>query len=118
MEGFDLNSDGTEFPNLSSYQEILRSFSTGRGLVTHIGSGGDHPLKGPESFALHEVQVQYLEVVVEVGAIADADFERCDNDENYMPIPTVYLSQENGDEEQDMNEFHVSIATALFNMRA
>jgi hypothetical protein len=23
MEGFDLNSDGTKFPNLSSYQEIL-----------------------------------------------------------------------------------------------
>jgi hypothetical protein len=34
-----------------------------------------------------------------------------------MPIPTVYSSQENGDEEQGMNEFCDSIATALFNMR-
>jgi hypothetical protein len=51
------------------------------------------------------------------SAIADADIERCDNDENYMPIPQVYSSQENGDEEQDMNEFCDSIATALFNMR-
>jgi hypothetical protein len=49
--------------------------------------------------------------------VADADFERCDNDKNSMPIPTVYSSQENGDEEQGMNEFYDSIATALFNMR-
>jgi len=51
------------------------------------------------------------------SAMADADFERCDNDENFMPIPTVSSSQENGDEEQGMNEFRDSIATALFNMR-
>ncbi|KAG8067959.1 hypothetical protein GUJ93_ZPchr0005g15603 [Zizania palustris] len=50
MSGFDLNSDGIEFPNLSSYQEILRSSSTGRGLVTHIGSGGDRPLRGSREF--------------------------------------------------------------------
>jgi hypothetical protein len=31
--------------------------------------------------------------------------------------PIVYSSQENGDEEQGMNEFYDSIATALFNMR-
>jgi hypothetical protein len=49
--------------------------------------------------------------------VTDADFERCDNDENSMPILTVYSSQENGDEEQGMNEFCDSIATALFNMR-
>jgi hypothetical protein len=50
MEGFDLNSDGTEFPNLSSYQEILRSSNTGRGLAIHIGSGGDRPLRGSREF--------------------------------------------------------------------
>jgi hypothetical protein len=33
------------------------------------------------------------------SAIADTDFERCDNDENYMPILTVCLIQENDDEE-------------------
>jgi hypothetical protein len=33
------------------------------------------------------------------SAIADANFERCDNDENYMSIPTICSSQENGDEE-------------------
>jgi hypothetical protein len=50
MVGFDLNSDGTKFPHLSSYQEILRSSSIGRGLVTHIGSGGDRPLRGSRDF--------------------------------------------------------------------
>jgi hypothetical protein len=33
------------------------------------------------------------------SAIADANFERCENDENYMSIPTICSSQENGDEE-------------------
>jgi hypothetical protein len=51
------------------------------------------------------------------SVIADANFERCDNDENYMSIPTVSSSQQNGDEEQDMNQFRDSIATSLFNMR-
>ncbi len=51
------------------------------------------------------------------SATADVDFERCDNDENYMPIPTVASSQQNGDEEQSMNEFRDTIAAALFNMR-
>jgi hypothetical protein len=50
MARFDLNSDGTEFPNLSSYQEILRSFSIGHGLPTHSGSGGDRPLRGSREF--------------------------------------------------------------------
>jgi hypothetical protein len=44
------------------------------------------------------------------NAIADADFERCDNDENFMPIPTVCSSQENGDEEQGMDEFRDTTA--------
>jgi hypothetical protein len=51
------------------------------------------------------------------STIADADFERCDNDENYMPLASVSSSQQNGDEEQDMNDFRDSIANALFNMR-
>ena len=51
------------------------------------------------------------------SAIADADFERCDNDENYMPISSTYSSQENGEEEQNMNAFRDSIANALFNMK-
>jgi hypothetical protein len=51
------------------------------------------------------------------SAIADTDFERCDNDENYMPILTICLIQENDDEEQGMNQFRGSIATSLFNMR-
>jgi hypothetical protein len=50
MARFDLNSDGTKFPNLSSYQEILRSSSIGRRLATHIGSGGDRPLTGSREF--------------------------------------------------------------------
>jgi hypothetical protein len=52
------------------------------------------------------------------SAIADADFERCDNDENYMPIPRVYSSQENGDEEQGMNEFCDSIAFVQYERMA
>src|SRR5205814_1691265 len=39
-----------EFPNFSSYQELLRSSSTGRGMATHIGSGGDPPLRGSREF--------------------------------------------------------------------
>jgi hypothetical protein len=52
------------------------------------------------------------------SAIADADFERCDNDESYMSIPRVYLSQENGDEEQGMNEFCDSIAFVQYERMA
>jgi hypothetical protein len=51
------------------------------------------------------------------SAMADEDSERCDNDENFMQIPPVCSSQENGDDEQGMNEFRDNIATALFNMR-
>jgi hypothetical protein len=43
------------------------------------------------------------------SSMADADFERCDNDENFMPIPIVCSSQENGDEEQGMNEFVIAL---------
>lgn len=42
--------------------------------------------------------------------MADADFERCDNNENYMSMLLV------SSEEQAMNEFHDSIANILFNM--
>jgi hypothetical protein len=52
------------------------------------------------------------------SAIADADFERCDNDKNYMPILRVYSSQENGDEEQGMNEFCDSIAFVQYERMA
>lgn len=48
--------------------------------------------------------------------MSDADFERCDNNENYMSMLLV-SSEEQGDEEQAMNEFHDSIANILFNMR-
>lgn len=34
----------------------------------------------------------------------------------YMTMLTIFSYQEQGDEEHDMNEFHGSIANALFNM--
>lgn len=50
--------------------------------------------------------------------LSDEEFDRCDNDENYMPIPS---SQGNasqlGDEEGDTNIFCDNIADALFDRR-
>lgn len=49
--------------------------------------------------------------------MADADFERCDNNEIICSTLLGSSSQEQGDEEQAMNEFHDSIANIRFNMR-
>jgi hypothetical protein len=51
------------------------------------------------------------------SAMADADFEMCDNDENYISIQSNNLFEEDGDEEQGMNAFHDNIANVLFIMR-
>jgi hypothetical protein len=51
------------------------------------------------------------------SAMADADFEMCDNDENYISIQSNNLFEEDGDEEQGMNAFCDNIANALFIMR-
>jgi hypothetical protein len=51
------------------------------------------------------------------SAMADADFEMCDNDENYISIQSNNLFEEDGDEEQGMNAFRDNIANALFIMR-
>jgi hypothetical protein len=49
--------------------------------------------------------------------MAHADFEMCDNDENYIPIQSNNLFEEDGDEEQGMNVFCDIIANVLFIMR-
>jgi hypothetical protein len=51
--------------------------------------------------------------------MADDEFDRCDQDENYMPIPPSHHNAEGqlGDEEGDMNNFRDQIANALFDMR-
>jgi hypothetical protein len=51
------------------------------------------------------------------SAMADGDFEMCDNDENYISIQSNNLFEEDGDEEQGMNAFRDNIANALFIMR-
>src|SRR6266498_1933685 len=54
------------------------------------------------------------------SAMADHDFDMCDCDEEYMPIPASSPSQPSGanshlgDEDQDMNVFRDNLATALF----
>lgn len=58
------------------------------------------------------------------SAMADADFDMCDRDENYMPISTACSSQQSGansqlaDEDEDMNVFRDNLANALFAMRS
>ncbi|WVZ71421.1 hypothetical protein U9M48_020011 [Paspalum notatum var. saurae] len=57
------------------------------------------------------------------SALSDEDFERCDLDENYMPMPTscsrtqLVDEEVRGEEDQDMNAFRVNIANALFYRR-
>ncbi|XP_062213776.1 uncharacterized protein LOC133914769 [Phragmites australis] len=53
------------------------------------------------------------------SAMSDADFDMCDQDENYMPIPSQGSGEnsELGDEEGDMNVLRDSIANALYAMR-
>jgi hypothetical protein len=49
------------------------------------------------------------------SAIADEDFDRCDQDENYMPMPNEYSSEpggghpHGGGENHNMNTFRDSI---------
>jgi hypothetical protein len=51
--------------------------------------------------------------------MADEEFDRCDQDENYMPIPSSHSASESqlGDEEGAMNSFRDEIANALFARR-
>jgi hypothetical protein len=54
------------------------------------------------------------------SAVADEDFDKCDNDETYVPEPEGLSSQGNigntrdGDEDQNMNQFRDWIADGLF----
>lgn len=57
------------------------------------------------------------------SAMADVDFDMCNRDENYVPMPVPSSSQISeannylGDKEEDMNALHDNLATALFTMR-
>lgn len=57
------------------------------------------------------------------SAIADADFDRCDRDENYMPMTEEPSSEprggnrHGGGEDHNMNTFRDNIANALFARR-
>jgi hypothetical protein len=47
--------------------------------------------------------------------LADKEFDRCDEDEDYMPMLSSQPSTSQfGDEEGDMNAFHDNIANAIF----
>lgn len=54
------------------------------------------------------------------SAQADKEFDRCDHDENYVPLAEASSSQGNiantrqGDEDQNMNQFRDWIADGLF----
>jgi hypothetical protein len=49
--------------------------------------------------------------------IADELFDRCDQDEDYMPIPSCPHASGLGEEEGAMNNFRDQIANALFARR-
>ena len=50
--------------------------------------------------------------------MADEEFDRCDQDEDYMPFPPTQASASHlGDEEGAMNTFRDEIANALFARR-
>ena len=52
------------------------------------------------------------------SALSDEEFDRCDRDENYMPMPSSHVgSSQLGDEEGAMNAFRDNIANALFARR-
>jgi hypothetical protein len=49
------------------------------------------------------------------NSLADKEFDRCDEDEDYMPMPSSQPSTSQfGDEEGDMNAFRDNIANAIF----
>jgi hypothetical protein len=55
------------------------------------------------------------------SALADSDFDMCDCDDEYIPLPEASSSQGNGtnprhgDEDRTMNQFRDWIADGLFN---
>lgn len=50
--------------------------------------------------------------------LSDEEFDRCDNDENYMPMPSSRgNASQLGDEEGDANIFRDNITDALFARR-
>ena len=57
------------------------------------------------------------------SAIVDEEFDRCDHDENYMPMPNESSSEprggsrHGGSEDHNMNTFRDSITNALFARR-
>ncbi|XP_062230104.1 protein ALP1-like [Phragmites australis] len=53
------------------------------------------------------------------SVMSDEDFDMCDQDENYMPIPSQGSGEnsELGEEEGDMNIFRDNLANALYAMR-
>jgi hypothetical protein len=64
--------------------------------------------------------IMALHNFIRESVVADEDFDKCDRDENYVPEPEASSSQENrgstcdGDEDQNMNQFHDWIADGLF----
>jgi hypothetical protein len=49
------------------------------------------------------------------SSLADKEFDRCDEDEDYMPMSSSQPSTSQfGDEEGDMNAFRDNIANAIF----
>jgi hypothetical protein len=49
--------------------------------------------------------------------MADELFDQCDQDKDYMPIPSTHNASGLGDEEGAMNDFRDQIANALFARR-
>jgi hypothetical protein len=49
--------------------------------------------------------------------MVDKMFDKCDEDEEYMPIPSCRRASGLGDEEGAMNNFRDQIANALFARR-
>ncbi|XP_062204812.1 protein ALP1-like [Phragmites australis] len=58
-------------------------------------------------------------LVARRSVMSDEDFDMCDQDENYMPIPSQGSGEnsELGEEEGDMNIFRDNLANALYAMR-
>ena len=98
-DAFDLNSQAPEtdgFPGLQLYGNIL--------------SDSDGLFDGRACMALHNV--------IRESRIADREFEACDADENYNPMPSSAASTWPEDEplveDVNMNAFRDDLAHALF----
>lgn len=67
----------------------------------------------------NNISLYGLHNFIRESALSDKDFDMCDQDEDYMPMPEDSSSQQSinnhfGDENVDMNVFFDSIADALY----